>query len=396
LIENLPKPPFPDLMLLSKPTFFPDDKDKIFLAHCSVSRLLPDASEAICRFNSDQAEFGFEMFYKYGNVLTPFRNTAAELLKTGSQNLSFLTNTSEGMNMIANGYPFQNGDSIISYIHEYPSNHYPWVLQKQKGVKLELLENHTPPEFSLGAETMPGFFLVDELEKRISKNTRMICLSHVQFTSGFAADLKQIGELCRQKGIDFIVDAAQSLGSMPLYPEEYGISAVAASGWKWLMGPIGTGILYTSPEFREKIQNTMVGADLMEQGQDYLNHNWAPLADGRRFEYSTRPLSHAVGLDRAMQSILKFTLEEVFQEILRLQDLLLSQISRELYLPMQFNENRSGILSFIPVKEISYVLENAKKKNLILTERGGFIRFAPHFYNTDDEILQAADILNSI
>ena len=337
------------------------------------------------------------MFYKYGNVLTGIHKSTAKMLKTKPENISFLTNTSEGLNLIANGYPFSGGDSIISYTHEYPSNHYPWVLQKNRGVTLELLSNHIPDHLSKNIpENFSCSFSADEILKKITDRTRILSISHVQFTSGYAADLKTIGGICKKHGIDFIVDAAQSLGSMPLYPEEYGISAIASSGWKWLMGPIGTGLLYTSPDFRKKISHTMAGADLMEQGQDYLNHTWAPLKDGRRFEYSTRPLSHALGLDIALREILKLPMEDIFRELIRLQNIFLAKIDRNKYFPLEFENSRSVILSVLTQRDTGEVIEKSAEKNLILTQRGGYLRIAPHFYNTDEEMETAADILNSI
>ena len=384
-------------MDFKKSNYFSNSGGQIFLSHCSVSRLLPDAARAICKFNMDQSEFGFRMFHAYGNVLDGLHKSASEIMKTKPDNVSFLTNTSEGLNIIANGYPFQNGDSIISFIHEYPSNHYPWALQSRRGVKLDLIQNHIPCDISTELKKdMPCRFSVDDIEKLITKKTRIIALSHVQFTSGFAADLKLIGEICRHNGIDLIVDAAQSLGSMPLYPEAFGIAAIAASGWKWMMGPIGTGLLYTSPEFREKISHTMAGADLMEQGQDYLNHSWSPLEDGRRFEYSTRPLSHAYGLNFALQNILQHSQENIFQELIRLQDIFLAGIDRNKYTPVEFKNNRSGILSIIPRIGTENVTAKAAEKNLMVTERGGYLRIAPHFYNTDVEMQSAVEILNSI
>jgi len=384
-------------MNFNKENYFPEDRKTIFLSHCSVSRLLPEASSAICSFNDDQSKLGFQVFYKYGNVLTGIHKSTAKILKTKPENISFLTNTSEGLNLIANGYPFSGGDSIISYTHEYPSNHYPWVLQKNRGVTLELLSNHIPDHLSKNIhENFSCSFSADEILKKITDRTRILSISHVQFTSGYAADLKTIGGICKKHGIDFIVDAAQSLGSMPLYPEEYGISAIASSGWKWLMGPIGTGLLYTSPDFRKKISHTMAGADLMEQGQDYLNHTWAPLSDARRFEYSTRPLSHAYGLDAAVNDLAKHSSEDIFNELLRLQDLFLNHIDKNKYLPLLFPENRSGILSLLPGGDLHEIIAKSAKKNLIVTERGGYLRIAPHFYNTDEEIKTAAEILNSI
>src|SRR5207302_768010 len=159
-------------------------------------------------------------------------------------------NTSEGMSLIAGGYPFGPGDEIISYVHEYPANHFPWKLQEKRGARLVLL-----PDTASGDK--PVAWALRDLEQRITPRTRIVTLSHVQFASGYAADLTALAELCRAKDIDLVLDVAQSFGCMPFFPEELHVAAAVSSGWKWLMGPLGTGILYTSERFRSKLDLVM-------------------------------------------------------------------------------------------------------------------------------------------
>ena len=171
--------------------------------------------------------------------------------------------------MIANGYPWKSGDQIISYVNEYPANHYPWVIQSQKhDVELIQLSDCDVPQIDHPkAGPVPDSFArgwsFEELESHVTDRTRVIAISHVQFTSGFAADMVKLGQFCKDKGIDLVVDAAQSLGCLPVYPEQWNAAAVAAAGWKWMIGPVGTGVMYTRPDFREKIAITMTGACLL-------------------------------------------------------------------------------------------------------------------------------------
>ncbi|MCB1166784.1 MAG: aminotransferase class V-fold PLP-dependent enzyme, partial [Leptospiraceae bacterium] len=256
---------------------FPIRKNWTYLNNSGIAPMYGPAWQAGASFEWERAENGQMAFGKFGPVPAGLRAAAAELLQTDAANLSFMKNTAEGLSTIASGYPFEPGDEIISYIHEYPSNHYPYVLQKDRGVILKLIPDRKI--HSAQKEGMPGGFDLSDVEALITKKTRMIAISHVQFTSGFACDLEAMGKLCKGHGIDLIVDGAQSMGCLPLYPEKWNIAAIAASGWKWMMGPVGTGILYTSPDFRSRIRQTMAGADLMKQGQDYLNHSWQPYDD---------------------------------------------------------------------------------------------------------------------
>src|SRR5207302_970015 len=156
---------------------------------------------------------------------------------------------------------------------------------ERRGVKLVLL-----PDRDITGRAPAGrpvAWTMEDLQQRVTPRTKIVALSHVQFASGFAADLKALADFCRDQDIDLVLDAAQSLGCLPIYPEELGIAAVVSSGWKWLMGPIGTGLMYTSASFRQKLDLVMVGAETMRQGTDYLNHDWNPHASAKCFEYST-------------------------------------------------------------------------------------------------------------
>jgi hypothetical protein len=186
----------------------------IFLNHCGVSRMHKSARDAAVAQLDLQAEKGALMFADFRDPVDLFREAGGRLLETSAANVSYVRNTSEGLGLLAAGYPVKPGDEIISYEHEYPANHYPWRLMEKRGAKLVLVPNSSYGRLTgkTGIPDGPCGFSMEDLESRITPNTRIIALSHVQFPSGFAADLALLGKICRERGIDLIVDAAQSLG----------------------------------------------------------------------------------------------------------------------------------------------------------------------------------------
>ena len=387
---------------------FPHKSNINFLAFCSVSPLNGPASRRVIHGIQRQTEVGRGMLFEFvgeEHIASRFHRNFAQLMKTSPENITMTTNTSQPLGMIANGYPFEPGDEIISYINEYPANHYPWVIQnRRRGVKLHLLSDvDVPQEDREYTEPVsPDFargWSFDELESLVNERTRMIAISHVQFTSGYAADLPRLGEFCKSKNIDLVVDAAQGMGCLPLYPEQWNISAVAAAGWKWMMGPVGTGVLYTSPDFRDKIEITMSGADQMKQDTEYLDHTWDPHSTGQKFEYSTVTYAALDGLSVGIEELfLPRTLESIRDRNFELQELALKSLDVNKYQPVVLRpKNRSGILSLIPntrpATEISTLLD---QKNIIITPRDGYLRFAPHFCSTEQEVQLAVQALNEI
>ncbi|MFC1523682.1 aminotransferase class V-fold PLP-dependent enzyme, partial [Thermodesulfobacteriota bacterium] len=382
------------MMFDKSPELFPVKKEYLFLAHSSVSPLFSSAAQREMDIARAQRDTGVLVAWDYGVILQQLKSSAAALLKTVPENLALVKNTSEGMGLIANGYSFKPGDRIISYVHEYPANHYPWKLQEGRGVVLDLLPDHEMN--GTDCQGRPCGWSMTDLEQLVRPETRMVAVSHVQFAGGYAVDLKELGVFCRDREIDLVIDAAQSLGCLPVYPEEYHISAVVASGWKWLLGPIGTGLLYVSEAFREKLGHVMVGAETMVQGMDYLNHAWQPHSTAKRFEYSTQPLSLAAALETCIREVfLRYHPEQIRAEVYRLQDVFLTTLDRDTYSPVRFDEpHRSGILSLICGAEPELLEKKLLEKGLICSSRGGYLRVAPHFYNSDEEMVRAAELLN--
>ncbi|MBD3345109.1 MAG: aminotransferase class V-fold PLP-dependent enzyme [Chitinivibrionales bacterium] len=383
-------------MLKREPELFPIKKEFIYLSHCSVSPLYYPAFLREKELTEEHCRKGIAGNYGYREILQEFHEAGASLCKTEPTNIAFMKNTTEGISLIANGYPFEAGDQIVGYTHEYPANYYPWKMQEKKGVEFIELPNRGGEKSETGSE-MPFGWSFDDLERSVSSRTKIVALSHVQFTSGFAADIKRLGEFCYEKGIDLVIDAAQSLGTLPVYPEEYHISAVASSGWKWMCGPLGTGILYTSPKLRDKLQYAIAGADMMKQGTDYLDHRWNPVSDAGRFEYSTVSLSLAAGLTVCINELsVKYGLETIRDEIFRLQDIIIKNLDPDKYgTPGLPDTNRSGILSVLCKKESSdKIAASLAEQKIICSPREGYLRIAPHFYTDDDEIYRTISFLN--
>ncbi len=384
-------------MFEKSPALFPSKERSCFLSHCAVSPLYVAAASAAAGFQQSMVEGGLRALGSFADLLPRFRRGFAALFDGPAENISFVHSTAEALCQIANGYPFAPGDQVVSYVHEYPSNHYPWALQQRRGVELVLLPD---ARLAPGAESgeRPTGWSMKDLKRVCGPRTRVVALSHVQFTSGYTADLIELGTFCRERGIDLIIDAAQSLGCLPVYPERWGISAVAASGWKWLMGPKGAAVLYTAPQLRERLSPVMAGPGMMRQQFDYLDHRWNPFADGRLFEYSTLPWDHVAALAVIAEDIFgRAPIETIRDEVFRLQDRFLEHLDHQHYRPLLFEpRHRSGIISLVVPGDAQKLVQHLDREAVVVTERGGYLRVAPHFYMDDEQLITAAVICNRL
>ena len=206
-------PPLPPSLDLAAE--FPSLKNWAFFQHSGVSPMPKRAADAMRKY-IDQSESDAYLtgaWYKHAELT---RQRAAKLLNADPKEIAFIKNTSEGLAFVAGGFDWKPGDEILSTRSEYPANVYPWMsAAKRYGAKHVMVperpDGRIPPE---------------DLFAAVTPNTRMIAISHVQYASGFRADLAAIGDFCTThkaprptSGTDkilFCVDAIQSMGAFPV------------------------------------------------------------------------------------------------------------------------------------------------------------------------------------
>src|ERR1043165_2274701 len=120
-------------------------------------------------------------------------------------------------------------------------------------------------------EERDGRVDMEELETLVDENTRVIAISHVQYASGFRADLERLAHIARGRDALLVVDVIQSLGALPLNVEAELVDVAAGASHKWLLGPEGVGYLYLSDRARERLQPTLVGWTSVPNPEDYNN-----------------------------------------------------------------------------------------------------------------------------
>ncbi|MBL7662961.1 aminotransferase class V-fold PLP-dependent enzyme [bacterium] len=374
---------------------FPVKDYYIFLNSCGVSPLHQAALEALIESVQRQALHGIKAFEGYHELLRSIHTELGKILQANPSDISILRNTAECLSVVAQGLVAAQalvaGDEVVTYEHEYPSNFYPWKYLERNGIVLKII-----PDLRIDPQR-PHSFSYQSVVQALTAKTKLLALSHVQFTSGFACDIARIAELCAERGIDFVVDAAQSLGALPIYPEALKISAIAAPSSKWLIGPSSLALLYTSPKFRQKLAPVLTGQDMMKQGVDYLNLTLDPHPDGRMFEYSTIAPAELHGFEVTLKQIFSGQkMEAIRDRIFSLQDKFLTVVDRKFYQPVLFPDkiNRSGILSFVTKTDPVELMKEIIKRGVFVSSRGGYLRFAPQMYITEEEVIRAGQVWN--
>jgi selenocysteine lyase/cysteine desulfurase len=246
------------------------------------------------------------------------RARVAALLGAAPEEVAFTKNTSEGLNIAANAIPFQPGDNVLMVHGDHPNNAYAFLNLRRKGVEVRFVP--------LEAETADA----GTFERHVDARTRAASVSHVTFHAGHRFDVEGIGELCRGRGIHFVVDAMQSVGVLALDVKRMGASMVAAGCHKGLLVPQGLGILYADAALDELRPAYLAAASLAEPPADFVARpDRMELRRGAgRFEIGNFNLPDLHALAASLDLIERVGVGNVEEHVLALGDRLIGRMDR--------------------------------------------------------------------
>lgn len=364
---------------------FPITEQFAFLSHAAVSPLSRRVTNAVreqiaVAETTPPMRFFPELFATLGDL----RQRLATLVNArGPDEIVLMPNTAAGINTAAVSLPLRQGDNVLVLDGDYPANIYPWQQLAYKGVLTKVV-----PQRAGGLD-------VAALEARIDRRTRAIALSTVMFSSGFRNDIAAVGKICKERGIFFVVDAIQSLGAFPMDVQADHIDFLAAGSQKWLMSAPGAGFLYVRRELLDELEpGAYVGAGSVVDPFNYLDYNltFPPSAD--RFNLGTPNVLGAVALRAAVSLLQEAGVERIAGKIGTLIDALISDLSERGYelAADTAPAHRSGIV-VAKVPDADAACKRLDDAGIIATVRGGGLRFAPHFYNTVEEVMRVGEVL---
>jgi selenocysteine lyase/cysteine desulfurase len=240
----------------------------------------------------------------------------------------------------------------------------------------------------------------DALFSLVDSNTRLLTISSIQFATGLRMDLEKIGEFCKRHNILFCIDAIQSLGVVQFDVQAYQADFVMADGHKWMFGPEGLGVFYSTPEARDKLRLTQFGWHMAKDCHNYENMPWEIHPAARRFECGSPNMLGIHAFSASLSLLLETGIDNVETMVIEKSDYLIEEIhknDRLTLLSCRREHLKSGIVTFRHKAIANEVLYSYLQENgVVCAVRGGGIRFSPHFYNTTEEMDNALALLRHI
>ena len=254
------------------------------------------------------------------------------------EEIIFSKNASESLNLLAYSYGLDNlkkGDDVVISIMEHHSNLVPWQFVTQK-TGSELKYMYINDEFELSKE---------EIESKITDNTKIVGITHVSNVLGTVNNVKEIVKYAHKKGAIVIVDASQSIPHMKIDVQDLDADFLVFSGHK-MFAPLGIGVLYGKRELLNKMNPFLMGGDMIEYVHEQ-NTTFAPLPN--KFEAGTQNVEGVVGLGAAIDYINSIGYDKIQEHDREIVEYAREKLLKLDYLDLYMTpnvENHSAVISF--------------------------------------------------
>jgi selenocysteine lyase/cysteine desulfurase len=359
---------------------FPVAESYHYLNHAGVAPLPRAAADAGRIFVDDFVARGAVGLKAWEDQIEVVRSSAARLMGVPSTDVAFVKNTTEGLSFVANGLPWQAGDRVLVPNREFPSTIFPWLSLRDLGVTVDLVE-------PVGdGWTLP----LEVFEQHLTESpVALVAVSWVQFSRGWRTDLASLAELCHHHGALLCVDAIQGLGVMPSSFEQWGVDFAAADAHKWMLGPLGTGVLYVAERNRDRLRPLEPGWASVAHREEWDNLELVYDDSARRFEGGTQTLETIVQMGASIELLLETGVETIWRHVDQLLDHAVGQLTDAgaIVRSDRSPAGRSAHLTFdVPGIDPVQLCDDLEAQRIICSPRGGGVRVAPHGYNSTADI----------
>lgn len=278
------------------------------------------------RSGFDAALEAEEIVMNTRKLLTEFFNGGGDINR-----LTFSYNASDSLNMIIQGLA-SKGDHVVTTMLEHNS-----VLRPLYHLEMDKTIEVTRLEFD-----GKGYISPDDVKKAIRKNTKMVIVNHCSNVIGTVQPIAEIGKICKEAGVIFVVDTTQSAGSIPLDMQAMGIDVLVFTGHKCLMGPTGIGGSYVMENV--PVRGTRFGGTGVRSAQKTHLEEFP-----YRLECGTLNLVGVAGLNAGIKWILQNDMEALHNKEMQLWKKLrdgIKSIENVIIYCADTVENHNPVLSF--------------------------------------------------
>ena len=389
--------------------------DILWLSHCMdgpMPRTAAKASARMLRKEIRPWDMGWDSDFLA--IQTELRAACAHMVNRAAADISLSPCTSTGIQTIAHGFPWREGDEVLLPQGEFPTNVLPWEALRARGVTCRAVPLWNGQKAGDDAlDTLPPSLgpipFEQALQEAIGPRTRMIAVSWVRFQDGLMLDLNNLGQHCQREGLPLVVDAIQGMGTFQ--PDLGGVSAMATGGHKGLLGPQGQGFLWTRASFRAELAPTGTWLSMcapFSQGgtQNKAMTLWAE--DGRKLEAGSPSMLGCAALLASLKVLGAPGVPAIQQHVIGLQISLLEALHQqplwrpeaERLLALRRHDRLGAILSFhhsaVGMARLKHLMEEGARRQIRSSIREGYLRLAFHGWHSEQDLERVVDWMASV
>jgi len=366
---------------------FPVAEHWAYFDHAAVAPLPKCAGQALREWVADQECNGVVHWPQWGAKVEQARADVAQLINAHVDEVAFIPNTTSGIGLVAEGYPWRPGDSVVTAAEEYPSNLFPWMNLASRGVSVRTV-----------ATREDGRIWVEDLASAIDSTTRVLTISHVEFATGFRNDLDRLAEVCQSRGVALFVDAIQGLGPLTIDVRATPIDFLAADGHKWLLGPEGAGLLYIKRDWIDRLRPIGVGWKSVVSDYNSAGIDFTLKPSAGRWEGGTFAMAPLQAFAQSLRLLLEVGPDQVSRRILDRADAVRA-VARSADWSVYGStrpEDGSGIVAISKpgVDHVAFA-QTLRERRIALACRRGRLRISPHIYTDADDLGRLAEALGA-
>lgn len=358
-------------------SFFPHlSKDEIYFNHASTAPVSLMVKKAIDDYLDKTSSGGIDDYESVLQKIAETRKLLASMINASDTDIAFCDNTSNGLNILAQGLKLKRGDRILLNDVEFPANVYPFLNLRSKGIIVDFVKSR---DKCVSAA---------DIIEAVKPETKLISVSQVQFLSGYRVDLKKIGEFCSRNDIVFSVDAIQGIGAVNLDVKKSYIDFISCGTQKWLLGCAGLAFIYASEKLRNMLQPAYAGWLSVRDAWNLLDFNLTFRNSAKKFETGTLNFMGIHALLESLNLFNHFGFENIERRIISNTSYFTGELEKIGYSPLAGKYDKefySGIVTF-PHPEADKINDELRKKKIFFSVREGMLRFSPHFYNNSEDI----------
>ena len=365
---------------------FPVTADTIYLNSASTGPLPLRTLRVLEEFNRRRAAPHLLPDADIFGILDESRRLIAGLLNAGTDEIALTTSTSFGLNLAALSLPLERGDVVVVSDREFPANVYPWRRLRERGIEVEL-----------APVTPEGWPDEAYLLRRISDpRVRVLAVSLVQFSNGYAVDLAALSSATRATGTWLVVDAIQGIGHLPVDVRATPVDVLSCGSQKWLLSPWGAAFTYVRRELVPVLAPPMVGWMAYEGTDDFsrlTNYADELRSDARRFEMITLPYQDFAGMNASLALLAEFGAARLGAHARACHAPLLDWARRAgVRVTSPTGAHGSAIVCVAP-REPAAAHQALREAGVVCSLREGSLRLSPHLFNTVAEMERVVEIL---